>query len=102
MCAHEERESVLSRQDPRGQAGHGEKSQGKRPGLPQMALLADALELASDAANSGRDAVVVDGAEGALYEDFAARGDEGSVAAPRARERDVEAVEEGAVHAGVL
>lgn len=100
--AHEERESVLSRQDPRGQAGHGEKSQGQRPGLPQVALVTDALELASDAAGGGRDAVVVDGAEGALHEDFAARGDEGGVASPRARERDVEAVEEGAVHAGVL
>lgn len=32
--AHEERESVLSRQDPRWQAGHAEESQGQRPGLP--------------------------------------------------------------------
>lgn len=102
VCTHEDRESVLSRQDPRGEAGHGEKSQGQRPGLPHMALFTDALELTSDAANGGWNSIVVDGAEGALHEDFAARGDEGSVTAPRAGERDVEAVEEGAVHAGVL
>ena len=102
VCAHEERESVLRRQDPRGQAGHGENSQGQRPGLPQVALVTDALELASDAACGSRDAVVVDGAEGALHVDFAACGGECGVAAPGAGERDVEAVEEGAVHAGVL
>lgn len=67
-----------------------------------MTLFADTLELASDAAGGGRDAVVVDGAEGALHVDFAACGGECGVASPRARERDVEAVEEGAVHAGVL
>jgi hypothetical protein len=43
----------------------------------------------------------VRGAEGALHVHVAAGGDEGGVAAPSARERDVEAVEAGAVDAGV-